>query len=246
MNTTANEAIENINIIKSTMDESKISYKGLYKLCLTFGICNIVLTLASYLSVILVFNTPVRTEFLTFSTVLIHILSFAVPMSAYILICKTEKNYNNRFYLSIIDTWAVISILLPVFRIIISLIQYNMIDKGLLPMTDPAYLYLENSGDLSGAILVLMIIIIYSNISRKPYIKIIGVLIMFIRMFFSMVELSYLSGTTDYETLMKFPGYEVYTTLSGIFAFLVSGIGYIIIGVLIKKRVEATSAGTES
>ena len=246
MNTTANEAIENISIIKSTMEESKISYTGLYKLCIVFGICNIALTLASYLSVLLVFSTPVTTDFLTVSTVLIRIAAFAVPLTAYILISKKEKSFNNRFYLSIIDTWAVISILLPVFRIIISLIQYFMMNNGLLPQTDPNQIYLINSSDLSAAVLFLMIIIIYSNISRKSYIKIIGLIILFIQMFLSMVELSFMPGTTDYATMIKFPGYEVYTTFSGIFAFLVFGIGYIIIGVLIKKRVEASSAGKES
>ena len=35
-------------------------------------------------------------------------------------------------------------------------------------------------------------------------------------------------------------------TLSSIFAFLVFGIGYIIIGILIKKRVDASSLGKES
>ena len=90
-----------------------------------------------------------------------------------------------------------------------------------------------------------MIIIIYSNISRKPYIKIIGLIILFIQMFLSMIELSFLPGTADHSTLIKFPGYEVYMTLSSIFAFLVFGIGYIIIGVLIKKKVEA-STGKES
>ena len=245
MNTAANEAIENINIIKNTMDESRISYTGLYKLCIVFGTCNIVLTLASYLSVLLVFNTFITTGFLTFTTILIRILSFAVPLIAYVLICKKEKSYNNRFYLSIIDTWAVISILLPVFRMIINLIQYNMISNGLLPQTDPAQMVLINSADLSAAVLFLMIIIIYSNISRKPYIKIIGLIILFIQMFLSMIELSFLPGTADHSTLISFPGYEVYMTFSSIFAFLVFGIGYIIIGVLIKKKVEA-STGKES
>ena len=245
MNTTANEAIENINIIKSTMEESKISYEGLYKLCLVFGICNIALTLASYLSVMLVFKTAVTTDFLIFSTVLTRILSFAVPLTAYVMICKKEKSYNNRFYLSIIDTWAVISIVLPVFRIIVSLIQYYMINNGLLPQCDPSNIFI-NSGDLSAAVLFLMIIIIYSNISRKPYIKIFGLIIMFVQMFISMVELSFLPGTTDHATLIKYPGYEIYTTVSGIFGFLVFGLGYIIIGVLIKKKVEEAETGKES
>ena len=246
MNTAANEAIENIKIIKNTMDESKISYTGLYKLCIVFGTCNIVLTLASYLSVLLVFNTFITSSFLTVTTVLIRISSFAVPLIAYVLICKKEKSYNNRFYLSIIDTWAAISILIPVFRIIINLIQYYMMNSNLLPQSDPNQLILINSADLSAAVLFLMIIIIYSNISRKPYIKIVGLIILFIQMFLSMIEMSYLPGMTDYSALIKFPGYEVYMTLSSIFAFLVFGIGYIIIGILIKKRVDASSLGKES
>lgn len=238
MNTAANEAIENINIIKSTMDESRISYTGLYKLCIVFGTCNIVLTLASYLSVLLVFNTFITTGFLTFTTVLIRILSFAVPLIAYVLICKKEKSYNNRFYLSIIDTWAVISIILPIFKILVSVIQYGMINSNLLPRLDPMYGYLSQVGDLSAAVLFLMIIIIYSNMLKKPYIKLIGLIILFVQMLLLMIESSYQAAGMPLSGGVPIPGSESFMTFSSLFSFIVFGIGYIIIGILIKKKVS--------
>lgn len=238
MNTAANEAIENINIIKNTMDESRISYTGLYKLCIVFGTCNIVLTLASYLSVLLVFNTFITSGFLTFTTILIRISSFAVPLIAYVLICKKEKSYNNRFYLSIIDTWAVISIILPIFKILVSVIQYGMINSNLLPRLDPMYGYLSQVGDLSAAVLFLMIIIIYSNMLKKPYIKLIGLIILFVQMLLLMIESSYQAAGMPLSGGVPIPGSESFMTFSSLFSFIVFGIGYIIIGILIKKKVS--------
>lgn len=240
MNTTANEAIENISIIKSTMEESKISYKGLYKLCIVFGICNTALTLTSFLAMVFIVNNVFGrgSYFPAISTSFIRIASLVVPLIAYLIICKNEKNYNNRYYLSIIDTWAVISIILPIFKILVSVIQYGMINSNLLPRLDSMYGYLSQVGDLSAAILFLMIIIIYSNMLKKPYIKLIGLIILFVQMLLLMIESSYQAAGMPLSGGVPIPGSESFMTFSSLFSFIVFGIGYIIIGILIKKKVS--------
>ena len=91
---------------------------------------------------------------------------------------------------------------------------------------------------MSYLVLFLIALIIYSNISGKRGIKIIGLVIVFIHMTLLMIEYSYISAGIPIPYGIPLLKSETNMAISGLSSFLILGIGYIIIGVLIKRRIE--------
>ena len=175
-------ALDNINFIKQALDESRITYKGLYKLCIINGLCYSAYMLSNFLFMLFSTNHLPGGHFISYISLVISLLYILIPVIAFVIIYKSEKKYNNRYYLSIIDTWAVISIILPIFKLILALIQPILINHQILPSGTPESTILRQSGDMSYLVLFLIALIIYSNISGKRGIKIIGLVIVFIHM----------------------------------------------------------------
>lgn len=231
-------ALDNINFIKQTLDESRITYKGLYKLCIINGLCNSAYLLSNFLLMLFSTNHLPGSNMLFYVCVVVRTLYLLVPVIAFVIIYKSERNYNNRYYLSIIDTWAVISIILPIFKFILSLIQTYLINQQIIPSVTTRSDIIRQSGDMSYLVLFLVAIIIYSNISGKRSSKIIGLVIVFIHMLLLMIEYSYLSAGIQLPYGIPLLKSETTMAFSGLSSFFILGIGYIIIGVLIKRRIE--------
>ena len=104
------------------------------------------------------------------------------------------------------------------------------------------FCFLIQAGDLSYAVLFLVLMLIYSNITRKRYIKIFGIILLFVYMLLLMIEYSYISAGKPIPYGIPLYKSESVMAFSGIYSFLIFGIGYIIIGILIKKRIDITKS----
>lgn len=211
------EAIENITMIKETIDNSKIYYKGLYKLCFISGIYHTILFILRFFSAFYP-KLPVVNIFL------IPILT-GVFLIGYLNIYTKEKYFSNKYYLSIINSWAFITFIVPICITTTEFIQYFYL-KDI--SSNSNYLYILNS--FSNVLLFTVLIIVYSYLANKKYLKILAIMIL----------LTYLILNTCFNNKgIQFSflhAEQVILNFSSIYYFLFICIGYLGLALFLKKK----------
>lgn len=112
MNKNVEEVLGDIDSIKSTIDDSKTQYKGLYQLSIIFGSYNLI----RYFLILLTHYTD-SYSYIQFPIFIALDIAFIV---SYLRIYKSEKKYMNSYYLSILNIWGFFVILLPIITRVIS------------------------------------------------------------------------------------------------------------------------------
>lgn len=213
-------AIENINIIKGAIEESKIYYHGLYKLCFILGIYHTIFFL-------LRFGSIFYPHLVNFNIILFPIFT-GIIFLYYIFIYNIEKNFSNKYYLSIINSWSLIAIIVPFSISIIELFQYFFFKGSYIKVSNN---YLSTISKFSNVLLFSILIIVCSNILEKKYLRLLSIILLF----------AYLLLDSCFINLglpiSIFNSNDVILSIVSIYYFFLFCIGYIVIGLLLKKKV---------
>lgn len=210
------DALGDINSIKSTIDNTKVNISGMYKMCFMLGAYHTIRSLF----IIYAFLKP---SFLNIFSIFYPIMTILF-FTGFLLICRKEEKYTNKYYLSFINIWRFLVVILPIMTSIINYLNYGFFND------DVTYDILFTIQNYSDILLFCIFLIIYSYIINKKNIYLIVLLLLFIYMLLSTcfrnigipihVDLSY-RGDIPYINFFKIG---------------VVGLGYIILGILLKKR----------
>lgn len=99
-------ALQNISIIKETLEDTKVHYRGMYLMCFLMAALNGVKDIWMLLEVR--FMPPVMAGH--FIGIYIYPLLLAI---SYLYIYRNEKKYSNKYYLSMIGIWGFMASVIP-------------------------------------------------------------------------------------------------------------------------------------
>ncbi|MDR2888636.1 MAG: hypothetical protein LBV33_02215 [Lachnospiraceae bacterium] len=209
------DAIEDINMIKSTMENTKINFSGTYWLCFIRGTYHILSFLVFFISV---WNPG--TKIILFTNPVLIIGMFI----GFIIIYNSEKKHTNRFYLSFLSIWGIIVIAIPTMIFLIRIINYFYFRN------DSVNLILLVISSFTNALLFCICIIIYAFLIKKKYPIFLSLGILFTYLFVSTclnnVGLPFNTALSNDTTLL----------LASIFTFIFIDVGYILLGFALMKR----------
>ena len=109
------EAIEKIDLIKGAIEDTKVHYKGMYLMCFLLGGLYIFQFIMAMLEIIMV-------DISSYALSIIFIMIEIIVLICYFLIYKTEKEFSNKYYLSLLSTWGFISFAVPIMASVVDLI----------------------------------------------------------------------------------------------------------------------------
>lgn len=210
------DAINNINIIKSTIEDSKTHSNGMYLLCFMLGIYHSILFLILFISI---FNPQV----IEFYIIVNPILSLTIFLG-YFLNYKKENLSTNKYYQTVLSTWGLIVVAIPIMKVIIDLFTH--------------FFFIESIGEnalfivlsFSDVLLFTLLLITYFHIIGKKFLLPFAMLLLFL-------YLLTISCFSDCGIpLSVSSGNEIILNCSSLFNFIVLGIGYIFLGISIKRR----------
>lgn len=218
-----NEAIEKIDFIKETIEDTKVRYRGMYQMCFLLGGMYLLQFAVGILHIVL-YQLPFAVYFVFY-----YIVEIAV-LFCYLFIYKEEKMCSNKYYLSILGIWGFISIVIPIIVSVVDCIGSIFFAESYGMFSIPvAQMCLE----FSRVLLFSVFLIICSYILNHYFFRVLSVLI--------------LSGYLFcYECLFNkgvpfpvVPGQEQmgigYIT---VYTVLTVDIGYLIMGFYLKHKEE--------
>lgn len=110
-------ALQDINIIKETLEDTKVHYRGMYLMCFLMASLNGVKDVWMLLE--MKYMPPVMAGH--FIGIYIYPLLLAI---SYLYIYRKEKKYSNKYYLSMIGIWGFMASLIPAASAFIDLICF--------------------------------------------------------------------------------------------------------------------------
>lgn len=214
------DVIKNINIIKDAIEESKIYYHGLYKLCFILGIYH---TIFFVLNFGFIFYPHLVKIYIILSPIFTGILFLY-----YIFIYNKEKNFSNKYYLSIINSWSLIAIIVPFSISIIELFQYFFFRGSYIELNNN---YFSIINKYSNVLLFSILIIVCANILGKKYLRLLSIILLFAYLLldFCFINLGLSISISNSN--------DVILSIVSIYYFFLICIGYIVVGLLLKKKV---------
>lgn len=210
------EAMGKINLIKGTIEDTKVHYKGMYMMCfLLSGLYTI--QFIGIMVKILFSKLPLN--FL----LIFYIVVEGIALWGYFFIIKKEKNFSNKYYLSLLSIWGFISIVIPIIVSVVNLIGKVFFDESYEMISASA-----NSEILgfSKILLFSIFMIIFSYVLNKNYFRVISVFILFgyyflyICFFNKGIPLSFVSN----QEKMGVGYVTIYTVLVVYFGYFIMGL----------------------
>ncbi len=231
METKIYNAIQDINTIKETIEDTKVHYRGMYLMCFLLGTYNM-------LRYILVMTFMLHPTWMVCMSISVYLLP-ALLLAGYICIYRSEKKYSNKYYLSLLCIWGIIAIAIPVGAMLINFLQFFLAtgDNGL--GGGSSMIYASFITNFSGILLfsIFMIICAYS-FSRKYLVGwavagLFGYMILTSSFGNAGVSFPFIPGQPEAEI----PYHNLYGNV-------VTCIGYFVLGVYIRHK-ERGEAGDE-
>lgn len=212
MESKISKALDDLSLIKNSIEDSKQHSDTLYLLCISFG-CYYLLQF--FLKIFLAFIGPFA--------IFIGFLSTSLTLSLfvfYLYLCYKEKKYTNRYYLSILSTWGLLATILPIILTICELTLF---------LAD-----LPNSNNIqiikrySDILLFIMFLIVCSFILSMSILKLFSValLTLYLVLDFYFSNMAVALSNTSNITLSLISIYYLFTVC----------IGYFILGSMIKRK----------
>ena len=160
-------AIDDLTLIKNTLENTKTNYHGVYSICFMLGCYYTLLFFAGLISV--------------FHPTLINIYVIAAPILTlllfvgYLLIYRSERNYTNKYYLGLLNTWGIFVIAIPALTIAVEIIEkymYHKSNSAQLPI-------LFQIQQFSEVLLFSIFLIISSYIIGRKFLRLVSVFLLF-------------------------------------------------------------------
>lgn len=216
-----NEAMKKIDFIKGTIEDAKVHYRGMYLMCFLLGGSYIIQFIIAMLEIIPnVFSLNALFAF--------NIVVEIMVLFGYFLICKKEKEFSNKYYLSLLSIWGFISIAVPIIFSIVDLIVRTFFNKtSEVVSLSTAYVCLE----FSKILLFSIFMIICSYILDNYFFRILSILILF-GYFFSYICFNNEGISIPFVVNQKQMGIGYGT----IYIVLVVYFGYFIMGAYLKCK----------
>lgn len=217
-----NEAMEKINFIKETIEDTKIHYKGIYLMCFLLG--------GLYMIQFIMVMTEVT--FFGFSFGSYRYVFYcgveAIALLCYFLICKNEKKYSNKYYLSLLSIWGFISIVVPIIVNVVELIGKIFFTES-YEMNSMSTTYVVLG--FSKILLFSIFMIICSYILNHNYFRVLSIIILFGYFF---IHICFFGKGLPFPFV---PGQKQmgigYVT---IYTVLIVDFGYLIMGLYLKYK----------
>lgn len=208
-------AIENINTIKHTIENSKTHESNLYRLFLFYGIYNLILFL---INIATLFNViPVNIAALSSLFILASLFIF------YIRIYIAEKNSSNKFYLTFLNIWIILSLPLDIIFFGIELIAHTSLING----SEFDYLSFTSVQYYSNMLLFSICLILCAYLLKRKYLILLSIISITI----------YLLIDTCFKNIGFISPYSngnVQINFNSAYHILVVTLGYIVLGLYLK------------
>ena len=211
-------AIEDLALIKDTLENTKTDHHGAYSICFMLGGYYTLLFLAGLASIfhptlinLYVIATPILTLFL---------------FGGYLIIYRSERNYTNKYYLSLLNTWGIFVIAISVLTFAV-----QIIDKNIYRRSNSAQLaILFQIQQFSEVLLFSIFLIIFSYIIGRKFLRLISVFQLF-------VYLLLIICFTDAGIPLHLPASEnASLNFVSIYYFCTICIGYILLGLFLREK----------
>lgn len=211
-------AIDDLALIKDTMENSKTDYHGAYSICFMLGCYYTLLFFAGLASV--------------FHPTLINMYVIAVPILTlllfvgYLFIYRSERNYTNKYYLGLLNTWGIFVITIPVLTTAVQIIDKNIYGRS--NSAQPAILF--QIQQFSEVLLFSIFLIISSYIIGRKFLRLVSVFLLF-------TYLLLITCFTDAGIPLRLPASEnASLNIVSIFYFFTICIGYILLGLFLREK----------
>ncbi|MPW24908.1 hypothetical protein GC105_03770 [Alkalibaculum sp. M08DMB] len=219
-------ALEDIQIIKNSIGETKNNYYNLFKILLILGIINLI----SFTSriILMILGIPIFLKYVAIHNYIgmfIYILFFIY----FIKIYRQEKTSSNKYYLGFLSIFAGVTFLFPLFIRILYILAIPLINEKM----ENFAIQLESFSQLSNILLFCLFMIICSYILKKKSMIVISAVIFFVYLVISLIyhdigfEISH-STTTAFA----------YVTVLNLYYNIVTSIGYIVTAIVLKNGVN--------
>lgn len=211
-------AIKDLALIKGTLENTETDYHGAYSICFMLGGYYTLLFLAGLTSVI--------------HSTLINIYVIAVPILTlllfvgYLFIYRYERNYTNKYYLGLLNTWGIFVIAIPVLTTAVQIIDKNIYRRS--NSAQPVILF--QIQQFSEVLLFSIFLIISSYIIGRKFLRLISVLLLF-------TYLLLITCFTNAGIPLRLPASEnASLNFVSIYYFFTICIGYILLGLFLREK----------
>jgi magnesium-transporting ATPase (P-type) len=222
-------ALEDIAIIKDSIEQVKENRYRLYNILMIVGLINLVYHGASTIAAIFL-DAYEYGKFYGVSWSLNRI-AYAIFFIYYIKIYREEKFSSNKYYLSFLNIFGAITFLLPLIMYIIKMMSFVNISNE---MTSNLIMQSMDMSMLSNILLLCFSAIMCGTILRKKSIQFLSIGILFVYMLLSLVykDIAYTIGISETPAS---------TSLLSIYYILAISVGYIIIAIILKYSRNTTN-----
>lgn len=225
MNEKIDSALQDITVIRETLDDTKVHYGGMYLMCFVMAAFNGV----KY------FWTLLDLWFMPQVMVGVFVMCYLWPLFlvvSYLCIYRHEKKYSNKYYLSMLGIWGFMAGVVPAMTALVNVIRFLMTDGRV--SEDAAQmrgsLYMES---ISSILLFSILLVICAYILQNRIFMILAILNLFC---FMVLEQCFPSAGISFSV-----GGQTQTRLvySSVYSITVNCLGYLALGVyLLGRRVN--------
>lgn len=211
------KAYEDFETIRTTLEQSKKNYGGFSILLFQYGFIQLILIVLSYALGSLIFYDS-RYSMILFALEIIFDLYMIV---LFLKIFRDEKLTSNKYYLSCISMWGLITISLPIIslvvRVTVIFFASNVSNSAMVKLV-------ASTGDIDILLFCFAALICGFITNKKAYIA------MSIVILFTYLELSALFFDTSLSALGEQVLYIFYNTIISV--------GYIVLSIILRRGIK--------
>lgn len=222
MNERIDSALQDITVIRETLDDTKVHYRGMYLMCFVMAAFNGVKYLWALLKLWFMPQMMV-------GGILICYLWPLCLVASYLCIYRREKKYSNKYYLSMLGVWGFMAGVIPAMTMLVNVIRFFMTD-GRVPVEAAQMrgsLFMES---ISSILLLSILLVICAYILQNRIFMILAILNLFC---FMVLEQCFPSAGIPFHV-----GGQTQTLLvySAAYSMTVNCLGYLALGVYLSGR----------
>lgn len=221
MDREVNAALEDIHIIKETLRDAKVRYRGIYFLCFLMAFFNSVKDIWTLLQLRFMPG-------MLFGSFVIRYIWPLLLVGGFLYLYQQEKQYSNKYYLSMIGIWGFMAGVIPAVTALVDVISLfissgHVQDAALVRGSD----FMES---ISNILLFSILLVICAYILQSRIFMVLAVLNLFC---FMVLERCFPSAGIPFSI-----GGQEQTRLvySSVYAITVTCLGYLALGVYLLRR----------
>lgn len=231
MNERIDIALQDITVIKETLDDTKVHYRGMYLMCFLMAAFNGVKYIWTLLDLWFMPRVMVGVFVMCYLWPLLLVIS-------YLCIYRNEKKYSNKYYLSMIGIWGFMAGVVPAVTAFVNVISFFMADGRVLVEAAQmrGSLFMDS---ISSILLLSIFLVICGYLLEKRFFLILAVLNL---LGFMILERCFPSAGILFPVGGQAQSRLVYSSL---YSMVVTCLGYLTLGVYLlgkKNRRNRESA----